>query len=911
MKRLVVFVLFALLLGACTTVNVNPNGAASSDQTQTSQKEEEAQQEEDDDDPFEPWDETLEDTEKVDGFIPIHRKEGEGTVYAEIAPEQLDEEFGLVMHISQGTGVLNLHDGLPLSSTRLMRFTRVGHKIHLVHRNSRFTAEEGSAVQRSVEGNTGHSVVASFDIESRHEETKALLIDATEFFVSDYADIGEQIKFYFEQKPAQFQKDKSYVDRVMGFPENVEVDAMLTYQGAQNPVVGSEAIPDYRAIPIGVRYSLFQLPENPMPPRFADDRVGHFTDAIKDFSRDQEVDPYLVYVNRWRLTPKDPAALTRGELVEPEEPIVFYVDRSVPEAYRPYVEEGIEAWNKAFEEAGFKDAIVAKEAPEDSTWSAEDIRYSTVRWTAAHQMGYAIGPSQTDPRTGEILNADVLISSEFVRGWMRDYQELSPETMTQTLGPDPELHQTMPSHWIERACWAEQGKAHQLGLQHTLLIGRGVLDGGEPMPEEYLGDAIRDLVMHEVGHTIGLRHNFKASSGIPYEQLHDESYTREHGVSLSVMDYAPVNIAPDPDEQGHYWNKEVGTYDVWAVNYAYRPITNDESLVTDPEAEKPALEEIARQGSDPKHTYGTDEDNWLGPFAVDPLTNAWELGSDPLQFAEDRARIVRTVEPKLDERLIDEGDRYHRLRSATATLIFERYRSLTPITKMIGGSYVVRDHKGDPGGRLPFTPVPAERQREAAQLLVDEAFAVDAFQFDAERLNKLAPNRRSHWGTSWSLQVDFPVHDYVASVQSGLLSNLLHPARLKRMMDTEVRVSESETAYRPSELITTLTEAIWSELEAGASANSFRRNLQRTYTDHLIHLMLDSQTWIAFGIGGGQQLSAPEHVRSLARLELTELAAQIDEALENGAFDRDTQAHLTETKDRIDRALNASMTEVY
>lgn len=916
MRHRAVVILFALLFASCTTVNVNPNGTAPDEAPSAPTEQAAAQQDGEDDkedeaDPFAEWDETLEDTEKIDGFIPMHLKAEDRTLYAAIHPDRLGEDFGLIMHISQGTGVFNLHDGLPLSGTRLMRFTRVGNEIHLVHRNVRFTADEGSAMQTSLDGNTGHSTVEAFDIESQNDSTKALLIDMTGFFASDYANIGEQLKWYFNQTPARFQNDKSYVEQVMGFPENVEIDAALTYQGSGPPSFGGEAIPDHRAIPVGVRYSLFALPEAPMSPRFADDRVGHFTTAVKDFSRDQQDSPYRVYVNRWRLTPKDPAARARGELVEPDEPIVFYVDRSVPEPYRPYVKQGIEAWNKAFEAAGYTNAIVAKEAPDDSTWSAEDVRYSTVRWTAAHQMGYAIGPSQTDPRTGEILNADVLISSGFVRGWMRDYEDLTPETMTQALRPDPKLHRMMPDHLAGRLCQAERGKAHQLGLQRALLIGRGVIDGAAPLPEEYLGDAIRDLVMHEVGHTIGLRHNFKASSGIPYDRLHDEQYTRENGLSLSVMDYAPVNIARDADEQGHYWNKEVGTYDEWAVNYAYRPVVNEGEFVTDPAAEQDALDAIARQASDPKHTYGTDEDTWLGPYAVDPLTNAWELGSDPLQFADDRAALVRDVAPKLDERLVQEGDRYVRLRSAMTSLLFERYAALMPVTKMVGGSYVARDHKGDPSGRPPFTPVSADRQREAVQLLVDEVFAPDAFQFEPERLNKLAPNRAAHWGASWSLQIDYPVHDYVETVQRGLLSGLLHPARLKRMMDTELRVPEGEAAYRPSELMTTLSDAIWSELDEGDAINSFRRNLQRMYTTQLVNFMLDAQSWIVISIAGAEQLFVPEHIRSLARLELTELSERIGRTLDQGGLDRDTQAHLHETKVRIDRALDAALTESF
>jgi len=913
MKRLLFVMLSTLVLASCTTINMNPADTATSeeraeeDASAQAQAAPQAQQQSGDDDPFAPWDKTLEDTKKIDGFLPMHIKPEDRSAYAEVHPDMLDTDFGLVMHISKGVGVFNLHDGLRLSDTRLVRFTRVGHQLHLVHRNPRFTADEGSAMKASLDDNTGHSIVESFKIESRHDSTRALLIDVTGFFVSDYASIGEGVRTYFNRKPARFDRGKSYVDRIRGFPENMEIDAALTYQGAEAPSTGGEAIPDYRSFPVGVRYSLFQLPDDPMTPRFADDRVGHFVDAVKDFSADQEVDPYRVFVNRWRLTPSDTAAFARGELVEPVEPIVFYVDRSVPERYRPYVKEGIEGWNKAFEAAGYKNAIVAKEAPDDSTWSAEDIRYSTVQWTAAHQMGYAIGPSQSDPRTGELLNADVLISSGFVRGWLRDYQELTPETMTEAVQTERLSATPHALGQADRLCVAEHGKAHQLDVQHALLVGRGLIDAGAPMPEEYLGDAVRDLVLHEVGHTLGLRHNFKASTGIPYDRLNDEAYTREHGVSLSVMDYAPVNVALDADRQGHYWNKEVGTYDVWAINYAYRPVLDDDgALVTDPAAERAALDAIARQASDPKHTYGTDGD--LG-YGLDPLANAWELGSDPLQFATDRTQLVRSVEPMLDERLIQEGDTYDRLRGATTALLIERYRTLMPATKMVGGSYVTRDHKGDPSGRMPFTPVEAERQRAAVQLLIDEAFAADAFQFDAERLNKLMPDRMSHWGASFT-RLDFPVHDYVAAVQGGLMNAVLTPARLGRMIDNAVRAPSGTDVYRPSELLATMTDATWTELETGASTSSFRINLQRLYTDRLIRLMLEAPPFRTYSDGSIREVPVPEHVRSLARLELTELSEQITQAL-NGTLDRDMQAHLTETQVRIDRALDASMTQTF
>ena len=911
MRHLSIFALCALLLTSCSLFR----GSTDTADPSTSETEEE-------DDPFKPWEKTLEDTEEIEGFIPMHQKE-DRTLYAELSPDRMGENFGMVLHISKGVGVFNLHNGLRLTDTRMMRFRRVGNKVHLVHRNVRFRADEGG-MRTSMRENLGHSVVHAFDIVSKNDSTEALLIEFSDFLVSDYARVGERIKPYFNQKPVQLQGDKSYVERVRGFEKNVEVDAALNYQGSDPPIVGGEAIPDFRSVPVGVRYSLFQLPEDPMQARYADDRVGYFVDAVKDFSRDRQADPFLRYVNRWRLAPSDTAAYKRGELVEPEEPIVFYVDHTVPDEYRPYVKDGIEAWNKAFEAAGYENAVVAKDAPDDSSWSAEDIRYSTVQWTAAHQMGYAIGPSQTDPRTGEILNADILISSEFVRGWQQIYGNLTPGPEGRGLqsslrGIDRRLDRTFPPRLARRACLAERSKARQLGLQRAVLLARGVMDPGAPMPEEYLGAAVKDLVMHEVGHTLGLRHNFKASSGIPTEQLHDESFTSEHGVSLSVMDYAPVNVALTEAEQGHYWNPNVGTYDEWAIKYGYMPITEqgedgpltrEGALADTATAEANGLDKIAAQSSDPMHTYGTDEDARLGAYSVDPLTNTGELGSDPLAFAETRAALVRTVGPKLDDRLVAEGERYYRLRQATTALIQERYRALQPVTKMVGGLYVSRDHKGTPDARMPFRPVSAEQQRAAVDLLVEEAFAPDAFTFAPERLNKLAPNRRAYWNISISLQLDYPVHEYVSTVQAGLLGDLLHPARLQRMIDNQVR-TEDGAAYGPGDLMPRLTDAIWSELDAQPprtpSINSFRRTLQRTYTDRLIDFLLDTTSWITIAPGDADQQSVPEDVRSLARLELAQLSDRIGRTLDRGSLDRTTRAHLSETKVRIDRALEASV----
>ena len=865
-----------------------------------------------DDSPFKDWDDVLKDTEAREGFLTIHLKR-DNTVYLEVPESLLDRDFGMILHISQGAGVFDIHEGLPLSLARLMRFQRVGDKIVLQHRNERFTAADGTPMRESVEGNIAHSIVGAWDIESQHDSTESVLVDITKFLVSDYARLGHRMREYYNDRPASLDGDRSYVDNIKAFPRNVEIDALLTYKSTESPSFGGEGVPDARSVPIGVRYSIFALPDDPMQVRFADDRVGHFLDARKNFSRDKESTLYERIVRRYRLEKKDPSA----EMSEPVEPIVFWVDRTVPEEYRPYVRRGIEAWNSAFEAAGFINAIEARDAPDDPEWDAEDIRYSAVRWTAAHQMGYATGPSQSDPRTGEQLNGDVLLSSGFIGYWRGTYERLANPGVEagqpiSDLAAMIRTRQQLDSQLLvlgpgeaSHLCYAQVGMAHQLAFQHAALLGMGVLKPGDDVPEEYIGDAIVDLVLHEVGHVLGLRHNFKGSSGVPTDRLHDKEFTGRNGVSLSVMDYVPVNIAVDPEDQGHYWNVTAGSYDRWAIQYAYSTIYEQDAtgaLVTSgtpaasSEAELNGLRKIAAQASDPMHTYGTDEDNWLGSFAVDPLSSAYELGSDHFSFARDRARIVEKIMPTLESRILDDGEGYQRLRSAVNSLLFERFNSTVPIIKYVGGAYVSRDHLGDPGQRPAFTPVSPAKQREAVALIAETMLSEDAFSFDPELLNKLLPNRWDTWGESPSTILQFPVLGNVQAIHGSLLGGLLTPPRLARMLDQEALAERASDAYTVSEMLRTLTGAVWSELGSGDNARSsdgIRRNLQRIYTDRLAALALSQ--------------AVPGDASALARLELTELSRRLGRAVGQARVDRVTRAHLAETRARIDRTLDASI----
>ncbi len=841
------------------------------------------------DSPFKKWDEVLKDTRAIDGYFGTHLKR-DNTLFVEIPADRIDEAFGMVLHFSKGVGVFNAHDGLEITDTKLMRFERRGDKVFLVEVNPRFTANEGSAMANSLADNVGHSVVKAFDIESEHSESKALLIDATTFFVSDYAQVGTQLQAYYGQtnRPS-FQRDRSHVDHVGGFPRNVEIDAFLTYAANRPPQASWAGVSDWRSVPIGVRYSIFALPEDPMPRRVADDRVGYFLEAQRDFSKDQADSQYDRFIQRWRLEKKDPGA----EISEPVEPIVYYIDRSVPERYREYVRAGIENWNRAFEAAGFRNAIVARQAPtieEDSTWSAEDIRYSTVRWSAAHQMGYAIGPRQVDPRTGEILNADILISSIFISGYRGTWEDLAgPDGMIAQEERAERLRSLLPAGTARHICTFQRGRSHQMGIQHLALAALGEIGPGE-MPEEFLGEHLTDLIMHEVGHTLGLRHNMKGSSAIRFDRLDDEAYTADVGLTLSVMEYGAVNINPDRDAQGHYVNETVGSYDLWAIRYGYQPATDEE------------LAAIAGESADPLHTYGTDEDVGFGGWGVDPDTDTWDLSGDPLQWIQQRAELIELVTPQMEDRVVSVDEEYLDLRNAVNGLVFERLSALQSATKVIGGMAFNRDHRGQPGQRPAFVPATADRQRDAVRILMEHAFDEGAWEFEESTLNKLAPNRYGDFGNqSGGFPVDYAVHAQVGAVQQNLMGLMLNHGRLWRMVDNELRMPDGDP-YTLAEYLGTVTDGIWSELFAAAarSPDSFRRNVQRMYLERFEEMLLRRE-------GSSFNPPAPEDARSLARHHLTRIADRIDEVLDGGVGDDMHQAHLSESRARIRRALDASM----
>ena len=824
---------------------------------------------------FEDFTKVIEDSKSYDGFFKLYEKKQ--NLYCEIQPSQLDKPFLCMISIARGLGRGYLLSGMTLEEWMLV-WKRVGDNVHLVRKNVRFRAKKGTPIAEAVDLGHNDSVLFSLKIESIHPQRKSLLVNISPVFVSDLPPLARRIA-----PDARFDKTRSTWGAIKAFPKNVELKVEAVY--ASNRYM--DTIPDSRGIQLTVHYSLAKLPSNTYRPRLADDRVGHFMTVVKDYSFQTSEQPFIRYVNRWHLEKAD----KKAKLSPPMDPIIFYIEKTVPHRFRPYIRQGILEWNKAFEKIGFVDAIEARIQQDYEDWDPEDARYNTIRWVVG--AGFAIGPSRVNPLTGQILDADILIGESWIRYWQREYSTFFDELEHERDHP--------MDHSSRFQCQLASGLARQMGFMATVLQARGLTGDADELPDEFIGQALKALTMHEVGHTLGLRHNFKASTIFSLDDL----YSKEDGTLLgSVMEYDAVNIAPEGKKQGNYYTSTIGPWDYWVIEYAYKPISGSK-----PEDELEALGKIASRVATPELTYGTDGDVSMYQYRdLDPLVNRWDLGADPLEFAKQRREIVAGLWDKIADRVTKDGAGYQRVRRAFGTLLGEYGYTMFLASRYIGGQYHHRDHRGDENGRLPYVPVPAAKQREALQFLKEYALSDKAFDFPADLLNSLATTRWSGWGSSSgsSTRLDYPVHSVILRNQNRILERLLYPAVLARVQDTELKFPRGEEAFTLPELFSGITDAVWVELErnpgekewsnSDAFISSFRRGLQREHLKQLIKLMLDPDS------------GTPEDARSLARRHLGQINSQIQRLLQNaqGRLDDYSLAHLEESEVRVSKALDAS-----
>ena len=850
-----------------------------------------------------PFDEVVKDMEVTKGIFTFYHRADDNKLLMEVTPDQLDKTFLFAATLDQGVGERGIY-GAQVLGDFPFQLHEVGKNVQLVMENVAFSAPPGSPAARAIARSYPNALLGLAKVQSKpHPDRKSILIDVSDFFVKDLPGFAPGLSQTYQPSNYSFDKEKSYVRGVRDFPENALFDVVLHY-GTDNPRAPSITLPDARSIPMSVKYEISALKDDGYKPRLADDRVGHFLTIQQDYGSDKPMSPYVRYITRWRLEKQDPNAA----LSPPKQPIVYWLENTIPVEYREPITEGILLWNKAFEKIGFKDAIVVKQQPDDATWDPADTRYNTIRWFAGVDAFFAIGPSRANPYTGEIYDADISISEGIVRGARRLGEEY-----VNPLGMDDAAPTPLATAWTREPrgmCTYAQGMTEQVALGAELLESRGSLT--PELEAKLMHQYIVELTAHEVGHTLGLRHNFRGSTILKESELNDVGKTSTIGQSASVMDYNPVIVAAKGEKQGDFVPTTLGPYDYWAIEYAYKPIAGDE---------RDELNAIAsRAGNDPMLPYSTDEDA-IGTYSalgIDPLANQYDQTDDPLTYFRARVALVDELWSNMESKLAKPGDGYQIYRRAMGRALNDDFRSLVTSSKLVGGIYHHRDHVGDPGNRLPYQPVPAAKQREALDFLAKEAFGVKAFRISTTLQNKMAIERipsldnATYFGAT---RLDYPWHDAVLSIQRSVLTRLYNPVTLARVQDNELRFATTEKPFKMADLFTSLNGAIWSELDTGASEiSSVRRNLQREQLKQLIRIALRQPAAAAGPIGGGFGPAPiapplpPEDATTLARASLVRIQGKARAALAGKALtDATSRAHLQETDARITAALAANL----
>jgi len=831
----------------------------------------------------------LKDATKVSGLVPLWRKDDK--VYAELTDAMLGKEFFVSPSIARGIGDRFLLSGMSLGfgDDWVWQFRKVDDNIHVVRRNVRFFADKGSPEEKAVDLAYTDSVLFSVPIATTGP-SGGHVIDLAPIFLTDLAQISQALPGF------SFARDRSTWSRIKGFPDNVEIEVAATYGSGGTRDI--DTVPDSRGATITIHYSLSLLPQNSYRPRLADDRVGYFVTALKDFSQKVDEDRFVRFINRWNLEKADPSAAVSP----PKKPIVFWIEKTVPFKYRQPIREGIEAWNDAFEKAGFATAIEVRQQPDLTDWDPEDVNYNTFRWITAG-ASFAMGPSRVNPRTGQILDADIIFDGDFLQFWRTEYETFTPESIAILTGGSPlEGHLQRAGHGHGEGhscglCTLFDGHARETALAATALAANAEGGLSDAQKEKLVVQGLKLVAMHEVGHTLGLRHNFKGSSVRSLADINDVGKTAAVGATTSVMDYIPVNIVPKGKTQGDYYTAKLGPYDMWAIEYGYRPIA-----AGSPEGELAELDKIAARSGDAALAYATDEQT--ESFDPDPLSNRFDLGSDPLEFARSRAELVAQVMPQIVDRMTKKDKGYERVRQAFGVLLSAHGQAMYTASRLVGGLYTSRSHKGDPNAPAPFRVVEAQKQRDAIALLEKEMFGVKPFTFPPELLNQLAPTHWLHWGSDRADREDYPIHDVVLAWQSRVLYRLLNPFTLERVRDSELKVPADQDAFTTAELLDRLTKAILAEIDATPPGEyttrkpaiaSLRRGLQREYVARL--------SWLALGSGGTTDAQV------IAAAQLRALEGRIGALLVKNDVKLDdySRAHLVDMQARIRKVLDASI----
>lgn len=750
-------------------------------------------------------------SKKTEGMFTVYQDTANGTMQLFVKKDQLGKEYIYQSFSINGPTSLYLNQSMHRSNFTF-KVQKSFDKLEFVRVNNSFYYDPQNPVSKTKNVDKPEAIFTSEKING--EDSTGYLVNADALFLSERMDPIKPVS-----QPSLFSApsfnlgglnvSKSKYHTVRSFPNNTDIVVDLAYDNPTASVSGGADITDPRYVRVRMQHSLIEMPQNDFKPRMDDPRVGYFTQQVTDQTSISPV-PYKDMINHWFLKKKDPTA----SLSEPVEPIIFWVENTTPFEYRQIIVDAGLKWNEAFEKAGFKNAVQMKIMPDDADWDPADIRYNVIRWVSSANPAYnAIGPSFVNPKTGQILGADITIE------W---------NSSSATPNVEELFSKTSLSDLKFPGMAANDYAACTIGseLKAQLVTGMTALEAGgadtkdlKEMHKQFL----IYLVLHEMGHTLGLNHNMKASQMWSPAEINNKELTRKYGLIGSVMDYPAVNIANDKSKQGDYYTTVAGPYDLWAIEYGYTPFTEAE--------EKAALAKILSRSTDPKLTFGNDGDDMRSPGkAMDPRVNVNDLTSDAIGYAEDRFKLLNDVMGKLITKYSKPGQSYAELRARYNTLLSHRLNMISAVSRYVGGIYVDRSFPEQHSSTKPYTPVSIATQKRAISVLNKYVFAPNAFDADAPVFAYLQPQRRGFNQASGGDDYKITANVLVQQI-SGALSHILHPSTLQRITNSRLYGNQ----YSVAEVLNDLTTGIFSG-DLKANVNVYRQYLQTSYVKGLLSM---------------------------------------------------------------------------
>jgi hypothetical protein len=763
-----------------------------------------------------------------DGLFKVHKVDDK--FYYEIPDSLLEREMLMVTRIAKtadeiGYGGEELHE-------QVLRWQAKDKKVLLRVVSYNNVASEELPIAQSVRNSNFEPIIQSFEIKAYGKDS-SVVIDVTPLFTKDVPAFGLADATRKQYKVSSLDESRTYIESIRSFPINIEARNVLTYKATEPPSNSQTG-----SISLEINNSMVLLPKKPMMPRLFDRRVGFFSISQTDYGLDEQKAKRRTYIARWKLEPKDPAAYARGELVEPKKQIVYYIDPATPEKWRPYLIAGVNDWNAAFEAAGFKNAIVAKNAPtkaEDPEWSTDDARYSVIRYFSS-DIQNAYGPHVSDPRSGEILESHI--------GWYHNVMNLVRNWyFIQTAAINPEARSVK-------------------------------------FKDEIMGQLIRFVSSHEVGHTLGLPHNMEASQAYPVDSLRSASFTKHMGTAPSIMDYARFNYVAQPGDEGVSLYPAIGIYDKYAVNWGYRYLPNAKT----PDEEKATLNEwIVSKKGDPLYNFGN-------PSQIDPRAQTEDLGNNAMKASSYGVANLKRIIPNLVKWTAENGKDYEDLNELFGQLVGQWNRYNGHVRTNIGGVYEDIKSYEQPG--MVYTVVPKATQKEAMAYLQKETFSTPTWMIEQSILKKI-----EHAG----------MVERIRNAQTGTLNALLEPGRVARLIEAEA-VMGNQT-YTPIEMFSDVRNGLWSELASGRTIDTYRRNLQRAHIERLEYLMKEEPAPSPAANNPNQRANftpvdvSQSDIRPITRAELKTLRAQITGAIARTS-DTMSKYHLEDCVQRINAILD-------